>query len=367
MDQPTLRHLLALSFVPNVGPILTKNLIAYCGSPEGVFQEKSTALTKIPGVGKQIARNIIEFNNYERVESELQFIEKHNIQPLYYLNRDFPERLKEIEDSPVLLFYKGNGTLNTSRIVGIVGTRKASNYGRDQCYALVEGLKNYGASIASGLAYGIDYHAHQAAEKFGNPNFGVLGHGLDTIYPPQHLKLASKMLNNGGLITEYLSGTQPDRENFPQRNRIVAGLIDGLIIVETDLNGGALITGDLAFSYNREVFAIPGRTNDQRSSGCNHILKTNKAYLVENADDVAYHMGWEKTLEEQQLNESNEVVVTDEEQMVLDAMQNGDQFHIDVLSYQLEWPTSRLSMLLFNLELKGLIRALPGNQYSKMG
>lgn len=372
MDNDTLKSLLALKMVHNVGNVTIKNLIAYSGSPAAVFNEKKAHLEKIPGVGKQIARNIGQLtkSDMERIDAELTFIEKHEIQPLYYLKQNFPDRLKDLDDGPVLLFSKGQIDLNRSRMLAVVGTRRATEYGKYICGKIVEGLNPYDPAIVSGLAYGIDQVGHSAALKHGLPTIGILAHGLDRVYPEQHRAMAVKMLDNGGLLTEYPSGVNPDAGNFPDRNRIVAGLVDGVLVVESGEKGGALITAKLAFEYNRDVMAVPGRANDERSKGPNYLIKNNMGFLVENAEDLAYHLGWEPITNTAQKDQNDEQklreLATDEELKVMDMLKGGQKMHLEALSQHLSLEVSELSVMLFNMELKGLIKTLPGNHYQGM-
>ena len=363
MEESTLRSLLALKMTPALGPITIKNLIAYCGSPEAVFREKYRHLEKIPGVGKKIGRQLQQVEEAQ-VEQEMQFIEANDVQPLYFLSRDYPERLKDLDDSPPLLFFKGNAEMNKQRVLGIVGTRRATTYGKDCCRQVVSDLADYDVTVISGLAHGIDETAHQAALKNDLETIGVLGHGFSTLYPAQNQGLADKMLHKGGLLTEFLSPMMPVRDNFPARNRIIAGLVDGLLVVETGTKGGALITAEIAYSYNRELMVFPGRAGDQRSAGCNHLLKLNKAYLVENASDIAFHLGWSLDEEEKPRKTRRQAIEkSPEEEAVLKILDDAEKVHINSLSNQLGYPVSELSVILFNMELKGLIHALPGDLY----
>ena len=281
MNTETLKYQIALTLIPGVGDVLAKNLISYCGSAEEVFKQKKAQLFKIPDIGPVIAESIVKFNSFKRAEEEIKFIEKYKIQPLFYLDKTYPERLKQCYDSPPLLYYKGNVELNQTKILAIVGTRKASDYGKAITEEIISGLSQEGILIISGLAYGIDIYAHKAALKNNLNTIGVVGHGLDTIYPAIHKPVAEKMINQGGILTEFMSKTKMSPENFPARNRIVAGISDAVLIVEAAEKGGALITAEIANSYNRDVFAIPGRSIDTVSRGCNYLIKSNKAALVE--------------------------------------------------------------------------------------
>jgi len=363
MQKENLLSLLSLMQVPNVGNVLAKNLIAYCGSPQAVFKQKKNHLLKIPGIGEKTANNILKFNDFANAEAEIAFIEKHQIQPLYFLDEKYPTRLKEIADAPVLLFYKGNADLNQGRVIAMVGTRKATDYGKSICEKLVQELQPYSPLIISGLAYGIDYCAHKAALANGMATVGVLGHGLDKIYPSVHRSVAVKMVAQGGLLTEYRSGTAPDREHFPERNRIVAGMVDGVVLVETTRFGGALITAEIASSYDREVFAFPGRTGDEYSSGCNHLIKVNKAYLIENTEDLVYFLGWKKELEKPQVRTNKYEALPLEQMAIINILKGMEKSELDHLTHSTGYSLSEISVLLLDMEFKGIIQALPGKCY----
>jgi len=363
MQKENLLFLLSLMQVPNVGNVLAKNLIAYCGSPEAVFKQKKNHLIKIPGIGEKIASNILKFSDFGKAETEIAFIEKHQIDPLYFLDEKYPARLKEIADAPVLLFYKGNANLNQGRVIAIVGTRKATDYGKSACEKLIQELQPYNPLIISGLAYGIDYCAHKGALANGMSTVGVLGHGLDKIYPAAHRSVAVKMVTQGGLLTEYSSGTAPDREHFPERNRIVAGMVDGVVLVETTRFGGALITAEIASSYDRDVFAFPGRVGDEYSSGCNHLIKVNKAYLIENTEDLVYFLGWQKGIEKPALRSNKYDALPLEQLAIINILKEKDKSELDYLTQSTGYSLSEISVLLLDMEFKGIIQALPGKCY----
>jgi DNA processing protein len=362
MDKENLKYLIAVLQIPKVGPVLAKNLIAYCGSAEEIFRQKKSHLVKIPGIGQKLAANIGNFKDFTRAEEEINFIEKHKIEPLFFLDENYPQRLKEIQDAPLLLYYKGNVSLNAKRVLAVVGTRKATDYGKKACERLIEELAPYNVMVVSGLAYGIDYLAHKASVNIGLPTVGVMGNGLDKIYPNQHRGLAVKMIENGGLLTEYLSGTEPEREHFPARNRIVAGMADGLVLVETAKKGGALITAEIASSYNREVFAFPGRAGDEYSEGCNHFIKINKAYLIEGASDIAYHMGWDLKYSVPTKREKYSGL-SEIEKSIVEKMTELGRVDIDTLCFVLGYNSSELSLLLLEMEFKGVVQALPGKYF----
>lgn len=364
MKPEQLKYYLALQKVPMIGPSLAKNLIAWCGSAEAVFNEKLRSLEKVPNIGNRIGKNILAFKDFERIEKELEFIEKHHISTSVFFEESYPERLKDIDDAPIVLFSKGNFNLNHPRVLGIVGTRNASQYGKDVCQLIVHQLKEYQPYIVSGLAYGIDTVAHKSALETGLPTVGILGHGIDMIYPAENRETAIKMLENGGLITEYWSETKPIASNFPDRNRIVAGLIDGLLIVESAKKGGSLITAEITYSFNRDVFAIPGRINDTWSAGCNNFIRRQKAIMVTSGHDIAYHMGWEK-MNGQKTEASSKSFsgLKGIDKKIVSFLHENTQMHIDDLANLLSLPSSEVSIKLLELEFKDLVQSLPGNQY----
>ncbi|MDD4969128.1 MAG: DNA-processing protein DprA [Paludibacter sp.] len=372
MSDETLKYKIGITLIKGVGNNLAKNLIAYTGSAEGVFKEKQQNLANIPGIGEIVSRQIISgissHDVMKRAEQEVEFIIKNKIKTTYFTDKDYPFRLKECPDSPVMIYSKGNCNLNNGKFVGIVGTRKATENGKENCKKLICELKGVlpNVIIVSGLAFGIDICAHKAALDSGVPTIGVISHGLDRIYPELHRPTAIKMLQEGALVTEYLSMTNPDKQNFVQRNRIIAGLCDALVVVESGIKGGALITADIANDYNRDVFAFPGRVDDEWSKGCNALIKNNKASLIESADDILRFMNWER------LDSSSSPAVqtalfmdlSEEEQIIVSTLrqyQEGIQFN--ELAILLEKPISKISSMLLEMEFKGLVKCLPGNVY----
>lgn len=353
---------IGLTLIPGVGDVVGKKLVAYCGGPEAVFREKKKQLEKIPGIGAATIHEITHQNVLHRAEQEVNFISRKGIQPLFYLDKAYPKRLQHCADSPMMIYYLGNADLNQQKVIGIVGTRKASEYGRHWCESFVDELKGDNVLIVSGLAYGIDSYAHRSAVKHDIPTVGVLAHGLDRIYPAVNKGLADRMLLNGGLLTEFMSDTNPDRENFPRRNRIVAGMIDALIVVESARKGGALITADIANSYSRDVFAVPGRVGDTWSEGCNYLIRTNKAALIENASNLRYMLGWDA---KQTLSAQTRLFrdFSDDEQKVLDAFGQEKEAGIDDIMLRSAFPASKLAGLLLGLEFDGVLIALPGKKY----
>ena len=369
MNQPTDLLKIAIKLIPSVGDIVAKRLIAYCGSLESVFNEKEKSLAKIPGIGTVIAssisKTIKEKEIFRIAEKEAEFNTKFGVRTIFFLDADYPKRLIHCEDSPVTIFTLGNFNYNATKIISIVGTRKATNYGKDFCKQLITDFKKSGIDvlIVSGLAYGIDISAHKAALDENIPTTGVLAHGLDKIYPATHRKYAKQMIANGGLVTEFLTNTTPDRPNFVKRNRIIAGLADATIVIESDRKGGALITADIANSYNRDVFAIPGRINDKYSSGSNQLIKTNRAILAESATDIATFLGWESNLDKEAIQSAFFTDFEPDELTIALLLEKEGNLPIDMLALLGKMPVSKVSATLITMEFKGIVKCLPGKVF----
>lgn len=359
----SLLHNIALTLVPGVGDVAAKKLIAYCGSAEEVFKAKKNLLLKIPGMGEMTANSLVNQAVLSRADAELNFVLKHNIEVLFYLNDNYPKRLKHCADSPIILYFKGNANLNAEKIISIVGTRKASEYGKKNTQHLVEELSAQQVTVISGLAYGIDIYAHKAAVQHHVPTVAVLAHGLDRIYPPAHKATAEKMLEHGGLLTEFMSETNPDRENFPKRNRIVAGMADAVVVVEAAISGGALITAEIANTYNRDVFAVPGRLDDVYSEGCNRLIKTNKAALIESAKDIAYLLNWSRENQKPLAQQKLFMELNPEEEILVNVLREKGNSGIDDLMLLSEFTMSKVAGLLLTLEFNGVVKSLPGKVY----
>lgn len=362
MDE-NLKYKIALSLIPNIGDVLAKRLVSYCGSVEAVFDEKKAALEKIPGIGEFYAKAVLSQKVFDRAEEEIKFITKNKITALFYLDKDYPKRLTHCEDSPVLLYFKGKANLNSEKVISIVGTREATDYGKQQCEKLVADLAMYNPIIVSGLAYGIDICAHKAAMENRLTTVCGLAHGLDKIYPAIHKSTADKMLDNGGWLSDFTSKVQPDRENFPRRNRIVAGMADATIVVESKIGGGSLITADIANSYNRDVFAFPGRVSDECSLGCNNLIKQNKAALIQSAADISYIMGWEQQSKKAPVQRQLFVELKPEEEILVNVIKEKESVNVDDLCLIAKMPMSKVSSLLLTLEFSGIVRSLPGKMY----
>lgn len=360
----SIKHKIALTFINTVGPIHAKNLLDHFGSAEAVFNTNLAELLEVPGIGKVIAGEILKSDALKLADEQLEFIEKQGIQILFYTDEAYPHRLRNCFDAPVLLYYKGNADLNHHRIISIVGTRKATEYGRQLCKQLCEALSAYDVLVVSGLAYGIDVAAHKESLNQNIPTVGVLAHGLERIYPPLHQPVAQKMLGNGGLLTEFPLNTVPIKENFPQRNRIIAGISDATIVVEAAAKGGALITAEIANSYNRDVFAFPGRTTDASSQGCNFLIRTNRAGLISNARELIYALGWEEELRQNRASGQLQMPIglSAEEHKIMELLKTSAA-QIDELSMRSGISQSQLAMHLLSLEMQGLLVSLPGKVY----
>ncbi len=359
-----LLYQIALTQINGVGAVLAKNLISYCGSASEVFKTKKSTLLKIPDIGLFTANSVLAFNDFKRAETELSFIEKNKIKPLFYADPNYSYRLRSTVDCPVLLYQLGAANLNADKIIGIVGTRTPTEYGKQFCDRLVEDLSHTGCMIISGMAYGIDICAHKAALKFGLPTLGVMAHGLDKLYPSVHKKhVDSMILNQGGLVTEFISNTNADRENFPRRNRIVAGLCDAIIVIETARRGGSMITAELAWQYDRNLLALPGRIGDEKSEGCNYLIKTNKAEMIESALDLEKSLGWDMATKLPAAQRSLPIDLSQEETIIWTLIKEKKIIGIDEIVSVSTLGNSRVALTLLDLEFKGFIKSLPGKRF----
>lgn len=367
MSKDSLIYKIGISLIPGVGSITAKRLIENIGSIEGVFRETEKNLQKIAGIGSLLAQNIVNQNVLKQAENEIRFLEKNRVHSYFYLDPDYPDRLKQCPDAPVIFYFLGNTNLDQSKILSIVGTRNATRHGKELCQQLIEDLanRNHKPLIVSGLAYGIDICAHKSALEQKLDTIAVLGHGLSTIYPSMHTSVAREITRHGGLLTDFLSDEKPERNNFVKRNRIIAGVSDATVVIESGLTGGALITADLANSYHRDVFAFPGRINDPYSTGCNRFIKTNRAALIEGVKDLEYIMGWEPELirKDPFQKELFKELSTDEKSVLI-LLKKHNRLTIDKICTRLKKPVSRISPILLDLEFSGLVISLPGKVYS---
>ena len=364
MLQTELLHTLALLKVEGIGDVVAKKLITHCGSAQNVFQSKKKALLSIDGVGEILFKKLQEKNVFQLAENELRFIEKENISYSYFQDENYPERLKHCIDGPVILFECVTSDLQNRKLINIVGTRQITPYGIEFTKKLITDLAPLNPVIVSGFAYGVDIVAHQTAMEHNLQTIGVLAHGLNQIYPKNHKKYMAKMEQNGGFMTEFWSTSNPERENFVKRNRIVAGMCEATIVIESAEKGGSLITANLANDYNRDVFAVPGRISDKYSQGCNNLIKTQRAHLLNSAADLIYILNWDlgqkvsKPIQKQLF-----VSLTEEEQKIYDYLQTKEKELMDVIALDCDFPIFKISSLLLNMELKGVIRPLPGKLF----
>lgn len=359
-----LLYQIALTLIPNIGDVNAKALVNHFGSAEAIFHAHKKELEAIEGIGSIRVNSIKNFKDFTRAEDEIQFIKKYKITPLFLTDKDYPQRLLNCYDSPPLLYYKGNAGLNHTKIVAIVGTRNNDDYGKSISEKLIENLANEEVIIVSGLAFGIDSIAHKASLKNNIQTIGVLAHGLDRVYPSQNSSLAKQMIANGGLLTEFKSNTIPDKQNFPGRNRIVAGISDAIIVIESGLKGGSLITAELANGYNKDVFAVPGRADDTRSEGCNYLIKNNKASLLICADDLLENMGWKKN-KKSPAKKQRELFIelSADEKVIVDILQAQEQIQIDELYLKSKLSSSTVAQALLLLEMQGVVSSFPGKIY----
>lgn len=355
---------IALTKIPNIGNVHAKSLMQVFKEPAQIFKASKSYLEKIEGIGSVRANSIKTFKDFDICKKEIEFLEKHAIDSLFFTDEKYPKRLLNCYDSPVLLYYKGISNLNASKIISIVGTRNNSDYGKQICEKFIADLKLKDVIIASGLAYGIDTIAHKAALYNNIETIGVLAHGLDRIYPSANKQLAKEMIFKGGLLTEFTSGTNPDKQNFPNRNRITAGICDALIVIETSKKGGSLITAEIANDYNKDVFAYPGKATDVKSEGCNKLIQLNKAHLISHANDLLEMMQWNeaKTISKkiipQLFYDFNE-----EETEIIEFFKQKTEWQIDELCIQSKMSNSKIAGVLLSLEMNGVIISLPGKIY----
>ena len=367
--------MMALTQVPSLSLTNLHQLIEDLGTATAIYENRKDLREQLPFASKNALDALATMESHlARAEAELAFCQKGKVQCLGMGDEAYPQRLKDCPDAPIVLYYRGTANLNTQHIVSMVGTRQITPYGKDLCRSFVRDLKQVcpDAVVVSGLAYGVDVHCHRAALSEGLETVGVLAHGLDQIYPRLHRETATQMVGQGGLLTEYMSKTIIDKRNFVQRNRIVAGMADAVIVVESAARGGSLITADIAQTYNRQVWACPGRVFDNYSSGCNKLIASNNASLLNSAEDFCLAMGWTNDVQHRkQLSEGIQQELfannfTDEEQLVLQALARDDSKQINVLAVETNIPVGQLSSLLFSLEMKGAVQMLVGGKYKLM-
>ena len=360
-----LLHQIALSLVPNIGAVQARILVDHFGEAPAIFKAKKTLLDKLEGIGEIRAASIRDFSDFKRAEEEIAFIEKYKITPLFLTDKSYPQRLLNCYDPPTMLYYRGQANLNAGKIISVIGTRSKTDYGKQLTEKLLADLQEQQLLVVSGLALGVDAIAHKAALKHQLPTVAVMAHGLDKIYPPEHTVLAKDILKEqGGLLTEFKSKTKPDKHHFPSRNRVVAGMSDAIIVIETDIKGGSMITAELANGYNRDVFAFPGRTTDSKSAGCNYLIKNNKAALLTGAQDIIDALGWteNKQVPKKQQKELF-IQLSPEENIIVALLKEKDAVHIDELRIKSNLNSSTVAAAILNLELQNVAASLPGKLY----
>jgi len=362
--QDELYYQVALTLVPELGAIRSRQLVDHFGTAAAVFKAKKKEIAAVEGIGEACARSIREWNDFSEAETEIRFTEQHGIQTIFLTDPAYPQRLLHCYDPPTLLYYTGNANLNSRYIVSIIGTRNHTDYGRQVTEQLVAALQEQQVMIVSGLAFGIDAIAHRSALQYGLPTVGVLGHGLDTVYPIQHKSLAREISGQGALLTEFRRYTQPDKHNFPRRNRIVAGMADATIVIETANKGGSMITAELAYTYNRDLFAVPGKITDQKSSGCLQLIKQNKAMVYTGAEDLLNILGWmEKKKVVVKKQKELFIELNPDEKIIVDLLSEQEGTPIDILYLRSGLSSSTVAAVLLKLELQNIVVSLPGKIY----
>lgn len=365
MNAEQLHYHLSLVLVPYIGDVHISLLMEHFKDPIQIFKAKRKELESISGIGSVRANAIKAFNAFDLVDRELKFVEKNNISVLVKTGEGYPTKLREFQDAPHVLFFKGSAALSESKIVSIIGTRSPTTYGKERVVELINTLSGQRVLVVSGLAYGIDTIVHKESLKAGLPTVGVLGHGLDQIYPKVNRSLAVEMLQSGGLLTEFMSKTKPDKQNFPLRNRIVSGIADAVVVVESGEKGGSLITANMANAYNKDVFAYPGRSIDAQSRGCNELIKSQRAMLINDGNDFLSFMNWQKNTPRKSTVQSSLFYdLTQEESFLLSLFDGEQTLSIDQIHTRSNMKPSQVPLILLSLEMKGLVRVLPGKIYT---
>lgn len=365
MDEQSLLYKLGLALVSGVGTSLAQNLISHVGSVDDIFREKAATLQKIPGIGPNITNNILKAENLKRAEEEIRFIQRNKINYSFFLDNNYPVRLKQCQDSPIILFFKGRLNSFPKRALSVIGTRNPSTRGRKITRDWIREIseKDPAIIIVSGLAYGIDIQAHEASLDFGMETYAGLGHGFHTIYPAIHRSTARRITTQGALITDFFSYSKLEPKNFIRRNRLIAGLSDATLVIESKEKGGAMVTADMANSYNRDVLAVPGRPDDLMSIGCNNLIKSNRAALVQTVEDIFFFLGWDEHLNQsEKINNPDTIELNEKENVILSQI-GIKPISKDQLSIITKMNIPEVSFCLLTLEFKGLITAKPGNSY----
>jgi DNA processing protein len=364
MNKQDLYYRMALSQVVGIGPKKHKILVGEVDETQQLFNASLRFLKNIPGISEANAHAIKDFSNFGLIEKELNFCEKNNIQILCFDDEIYPRKLSNCIDAPSLLFFKGNANLNYPRSLSIIGTRSFTEYGRKLCDDLIAELKAYDVVIYSGLAYGIDIISHKACLKQELSTVGVVAHGLGTIYPPAHASTAKEMIEKGGLLSEYFSGEKAEKGNFPTRNRIVAGISDATIVIETDMKGGSMITAEIAYSYNKDVFSFPGRIGDSKSAGCNFLIKSLKAQMATCAEDIANSLGWNNLKKSKPPQRQLFIELNPDEENIVAQLKEKELTHIDEIYTKTGLSSSQVASAMLSLEMQGIIKVQPGKLFS---
>jgi len=364
MKKEEILYYLALQSVDGIGPVNARKLIEHCGGAKEVLEESQKSLGRIKGIRPNMLKQLKGRSIFKKAEREINFIEKHDIRAIHINEQTYPQKLKHCQDAPLVLFQKGSFDIRKKKIISIVGTRLMTQYGKQFLHEFIQEVAKYDPIIVSGLAYGIDSCAHHESIQNNLTTIGVLAHSLDQIYPKSHLNLSERMQNKGGLYSEFWSGTAPEKVNFVKRNRIIAGVSEATIVVESADRGGSLITAALASSYHRDVFAVPGRVKDQFSRGCNMLIKSNKAAMISSVADLEYILGWDVADTKPQVIQKKLFVELDKkERMLYDHLVKSEKKLLDQLSLEIDLSIQSTLMLLLQLELKGLVKCHPGKWY----
>ena len=363
MKEEEILAILRLQKTKSIGDILAKKLIATVGSPSEIFKEKKNTLGKIYGIGTNAVKNLLDESSKRLAEKEWEYINKNKIEYSCFLSDDYPKNLQHCIDAPIMFFKDGNSNFTNEKIISIVGTRNMTSYGRIFCEKLIEELAVYNPVIVSGFAYGVDICAHKAAIKNNIQTIGVLAHGFEHVYPKGHKKYIHQVNENGGFITEFFHDESPMRENFLKRNRIVAGISTATVIIESAEKGGSLVTADIANSYDRDVFAVPGKTSDLMSKGCNNLIRRNQAHLLQSSEDIVQLLNWDVQKVSIPKQIKLFVELTTDEQKVFDYLKEKGQQLLDVIALETRIPVFQLAPLLLQMELKNVVKALPGKVF----
>lgn len=355
---------LAISLIPGIGDVLAKQLLAYFGSAEAVFKAPKGKLLRVPGIGEILSSEILKRNTLDVAQQLYQEASAFDTRLLFYNEPDYPNLLKELVDSPFYLFWKGKALPTMHRPIAIVGTRQCTEYGKRMTDQLIADLVPYQPTIVSGLAYGIDIVAHKSALHYGLPTVAVLGSGFKRIYPSQHQKYIHDILENGAIVSEYNLEKDPEAAHFPARNRIVAGMCEAVIVIEAAKGGGALITAEIANSYNRDVFAFPGNVGNKYSEGCNYLISQNKAAIFSNVKELAINLGWEAENHKTAVVPKDLTQLSDKEKGIYSLLKDSGEIQIDPLAWKSQLSVNELASVLLNMELKGFVKVLPGKKYS---